>query len=378
MNERSENLIGNEPRILLYSQRNLFSSFHYRLGLYEFEDVICQVESVDLLAPRPKEWFKYGERIAMKVARTFNAGINPGVPITRVKKEYDLFFVVVQFPRDLMQIKYVEGWKDHCKKSICWLNEIWVPDIANSKYYLEILSQFDYVIIQWIGSVEPVQKVVKKECLYLPYGIDAILFCPYPNAPRRVIDIYSIGRRSEITHGAILKMAKEAGLFYVYDTIIGDQVKNPAEHRLLFSNMAKRSRYFVVNPGKVDNFDETAGQVEFGNRFFEGAASGTIMIGETPENDKFRVVFDWNDAVIHLPYDSEEVDSIIKELDKNPERQERIRKDNVIHSLLRHDWVYRWEAILKTAGLEPLSELVKRKERLSNLADIIEEEVGTY
>jgi len=356
----------------LHSQRNLYSNVHFRLGLYEFEDIIREVDSVDLLSPQSKNWFKYGTRIANRLASSCNTSINPGISKIKVRKNYDLFFAVVQFARDLLNVESVEGWKDRCKTSICWLNEIWVHDIAKNKHFLKILSQFDYVILQWVGSIKPVQEVIEKRCFYLPYGIDAIQFNPYPDAPRRVIDVLSIGRRSEETHRALLKMAREDKIFYVYDTIGGSQVINPAEHRLLFANMAKRSRYFIVNPGKVDITEERGAQVEFGNRFYEGAASGMIMIGETPENEKYPEVFDWADAVIHLPYDADNIDTIINELDKQPDRQEDIRRNNVAQSLLRHDWVYRWESILKIAGLEPMTELLKRKKRLKDLSKIVE------
>jgi len=38
---------------------------------------------------------------------------------------------------------------------------------------------------------------------------------------------------------------------------------------------------------------------------------------------------------------------------------------------MRHDWVYRWEAVLKAVGLEPTVELLQRKERLSRLAEAV-------
>ena len=372
MSNSSENKKNNQPRILLHSQRNIFSNFHFRLGLYEFEDIICQVDSVDLLAPQPKNWFKYGNRIANRLAYDWDTGINPGISKTKVQNNYDLFFAVVQFPKDLLHIKYVEGWKDRCKTSICWLNEIWISDIARCKYFLKILSQFDYVILHWIGSLNAVQQVFQGKCFYLPFGIDALFFCPYPNPPRRVIDVYSIGRRSEETHQALLRMLENGKIFYVYDTIKGSKVNNPKEHRLLFANMVKRSRYFIVNSGKIDIPEERASQIEFGNRFFEGAASGTIMIGETPKNEKFAEVFDWPDAVIHLPFGSDKIGEIINELDMQPGRQEKIRRDNVVQSLMRHDWVYRWETVLKTAGLDPMPPLLERKKRLRELSDMVE------
>lgn len=372
MDKRYSDKSSNTGRVLVFSQRNIFSDFHYRLGLYEFEDIILQVDSVDLLAPGPKKWFKYGDRIGNRIATDYGFGINPGIPEIKIEKRYDLFFAIAQFPKDLLHVKSVEGWKENCKTSVCWLNEIWVPDINKCRYFMKILAQFDYVIVHWAGSVNAVQKVVEGKCFYLPYGIDTILFCPYPNAPRRVIDVYSIGRRSDETHRALLRMGDNNKYFYVFDSITGEQVINPNEHRLLFANMAKRSRYFIVNPGKRDDPGETAGQIEFGNRFFEGAASGTIMIGETPKNEQFAKVFDWPDAVIHVPFGSDNIGVIINELDKQPQRQAEIRKNNVIQSLLRHDWVYRWEAVLKIAGLDPMPQLLERKQRLRDLSNRVE------
>jgi hypothetical protein len=359
----------------MFSQRNIYSNIHFRLGLYEFEDIISQVDSVDLLAPWPKKWFKYSNRIASRLVAQYGYGINPGIPKIDIHEKYELFFAIAQFPSDLLHLKYIGDWRNHCKTSICWLNEVWVPDVVRYKYYLRILSEFDYVIVHWIGSLNAVQEVVQGKCFYLPYGIDAILFCPYPNPPKRVIDVYSIGRRSEETHQALLRTFRNGEIFYVYDTSTGSQVNNPEEHRLLFANMAKRSRYFIVNPGKRDDPGETAGQIEFGNRFFEGAASGTILIGETPKNLKFDEVFNWTDAVIHIPFGSDKIGEIINELDSQPQRQAEIRKKNVTQSLIRHDWVYRWESILKIAGLNPLPQLLERKKRLRELSNMVEKVV---
>jgi hypothetical protein len=39
--------------------------------------------------------------------------------------------------------------------------------------------------------------------------------------------------------------------------------------------------------------------------------------------------------------------------------------------LLRHDWVYRWEAILETVGLEPMPQLSQRKMLLRDLSELV-------
>jgi hypothetical protein len=165
-------------------------------------------------------------------------------------------------------------------------------------------------------------------------------------------------------------MVRESGLFYLHDSIAGHEAINSKEHRALLANVAKRSRYFIVNPGLIDLPDRRGNQIEIGNRYFEAAASGAIMIGERPKNEEFERLFDWPDAVTQLPYDSCDIDMVIKDLDGDPERQDRTRRTSVVQALMRHDWVYRWEAVLKIAGLEPMQGVLDRKERLRRLAQV--------
>lgn len=369
----SENKTDNTARILMFSQRNINQKFHYRCTLYQFEDIIRKIDSVEFLEPKLKNWLKNGNRAANRLEKLLAITINPKI---KVKKHYDLFFAVCQLPRDLLYINIIEEWNTCCKTSICWLDEIWIKVMLRFKllykYFFKILSKFDYVILSCSQSVNAVNEAVKGKCFYLPNGVDAILFCPYPNPPQRFIDLYNFGRRSEVTHQALLKMVKENKIFYVYDSITGKEVFKSNEHRLLLANTAKRSRYFIANPGKFDQTNETGNQSEIGSRYFEGAASGTIMFGEIPKNDEFKKIFHWPDAVIHLTYDSNDIDKIINEMDKQPERQNQIRKNNVTQALLKHDWVYRWETVLKIAGLEPMAELLERKKRLKNLSEMVE------
>jgi hypothetical protein len=235
-----------------------------------------------------------------------------------------------------------------------------------------MLKEFDHVFFM-ASNYQPFNKVLPVEVRYLAAGVDTLRFCPYPNPPERSIDVLSIGRRSEKTHKALLRLAREEGLFYMYDTINDLHAYNLDEHRALVSNLAKRSRYFIVNPGKIDMPEETGGQAEFGYRYFEAAAPGTIMIGERCKNREFEKIFTWEDAVIRLPFDSEDIGEVMKDLDRQPERQAKIRRENIVQSLMNHDWAYRWETILKFVGLEPLPSLAERKQKLANRASIVQE-----
>jgi len=359
-----------EPRILIFSLRNIFRRALFRCAHYEFEDMISEIDSVDLLAPEANP-ANYREQIAKRIAWHAPIALNPGIPRKRPKAHYDLFLAICGAASDLLWINAVSNWRDVCKTSVCLIDELWVREMDDSRYFLRILEKFDVVMLYYSQSVKELSERIGRKCVFLPPGVDSILFCPYPEPPRRVVDVYSIGRRSEITHRALLKMASEGSLFYLHDSIAGDQAINSKEHRALFADVAKRSRYFIVNPGLIDRPEKRGNQIEIGNRYFEGAASGTIMIGERPNNGEFESLFSWPDALIHLPYESSDINTIINELDRQPEKQERIRRTNVAQALMQHDWAYRWETMLKTVGLEPMPELLQRKERLRNIAEAV-------
>jgi len=357
-------------RTLIFSQRNLSRKGPFRCAHFEFEDVISQIDSVELLAPRFNPT-GLRQTFAKQIAYHTPFALNPGIQRRPIKTNYDLFLAICGDPTDLLRINALGDWRASCKTAVCLIDELWARQIADYRNFLRLLEKFDSVMLYYSQSVGPLSERIGHKCVFLPPGVDAIRFCPYPDPPKRVVDVYSMGRRSETTHRTLLRMAEENGLFYLHDSIAADQVLDPTDHRRLFANIAKRSRYFIVNPGLIDRPDVRGNQIEIGNRYFEAAASGTIMLGERPNNAEFEKLFDWPDSVIHVPYNSADIDKIVNVLDGDPEKQERMRRTNVKHALMRHDWAYRWEGILKSAGLEPMPELFRRKELLKNLAAVI-------
>lgn len=358
---------GHPPRILIFSQRNTFGKALFRCPHYEFEDTICQIDSANILAPAvdPSNW---RQQLARRVAYRTPLFLNPGVQKIELKQGYDVFLAVCGYPQDLLMVNAIRNLREACRISVCLVDELWLRDFRLVRHFLPLLSKFDLVLLYYSQTVKALSEQIGRKCLFLPPGVNCFAFSPYPQSPTRSVDVLSIGRRSKRTHETLLRMAREDGLFYLHDSIAGGQCLDPREHRALFANVAKRSRYFIVNPGLIDLPEVRGNQMEIGNRYFEGAASGTIMIGERPENEEFPKLFGWRDALIHLPYGSGEVDKIIRELDQDPGRCWRIRQENVVQSLSRHDWVYRWEAVLQNIGLEPLTALRERKQRLANLA----------
>lgn len=352
---------------MLFSMRNLnhhVSCCHR----YEFEDVIAAADRVDILAPsRP------AKRSEGRIARYTRKILRQNDPLIEgeihLAQEYELFVAMCRRPRDLRYVQLVNGWREKCRLSVCLFDEVWPDEIARSSPSdLEVLRQFDSVFLNVEDGVEPLGQFTEGQPQFMPYGVDAVSFCPYPDRPSRSIDVFSMGRRPEGIHRALLARAQREREFYVYDTVSNFSVIDSREHRSLIANMIKRSRYFITYPGR---FDHGVPQFLLGTRYFEGAAGGAILLGMGPANTPYEKYFDWPEAVFPTPVDGSQIAELIADLDREPARLERLRRNGVVNSLLRHDWVYRWRRMVEAVGLSVSPGIIEREERLKALADLV-------
>ncbi len=367
------------PRVLVLSLRNIEFAVSRSYTL-EIEDTISDFERVETISPAyfsSSSLNKFKNLLARNAFKATGKGsiLNPIMNNFKLEKEYDLFFYVCQYPVDLLYLNTVSNWRDKCKKAVCWVDEVWVKDVDRLKQQLSHLNKFDYIFTGLKSSAEAISKIVQPPCHFMSPGIDAIKFCPYPILPHRSIDVCSLGRRSEILHAELLKLVEEKGIFYIYDTLQNMRMRKHYEHRSLYRNLIKRSRYFIAYKPKFD-LAYVNGQEEVSVRFFEGAAGGAVMLGVPPDCDSYRENFDWSDATIALPDNGTNIGEIIAELDAQPQRLEKIRTNNVANSLLRHDWVYRWGKILDIVGLSHTPEMESRQAALQNLAQMALEKSG--
>lgn len=360
--------MGHGNRICIYSQRGSQRLVSRCVG-YEFEDVIAQIDDVDMLVSTPTRYFSWGTRVSNRLGR--HLGIRPmnlGMKRSDVKTTYDVFLAVMMFPSDLVSLRAIPSWRRSAEVAVCWLEEIWKTNVDSWKGQMKILKNFDVVITNCAGSVDAVANAIGKPCYYVPPGVDALLFSPYPEEPNRCIDVYSLGRRSPNLHDALVRLASSSSLFYVYDTVLRLETDRFFEHRSLIANTAKRSKLFLVNEAKAGREFETGQQAEIGFRFFEGAAAGTVMLGSAPQTTQWQEHFGWADAVVELPSNMADLGEWLAHLSGQEQRLSNVRHTNVINSLRRHDWSYRWERILELASIGPRPALSSRMSALRDLA----------
>lgn len=340
-------------RTLVVSQRRLNPVLSNCL-LFEFEDLVGEVEGAAMLAPAATP-FRSALTRGMAERLAVTAPVLGSVAWRRLQNDWrrhELVFVDVLSLAGLAALQPVRGLARLGHTSICNITEVWARGLRERTGELRALRAFDVIAVGCAGSVDEVSRLTGRPCFYLPPSVDAMTMCPLPDGPDRVIDVYAMGRRPERTHAALLRMAAERRWYYMYDTVAGNVgFTSHREHRAQLGDRIQRSRYFLANCGKANAGDETGDQQEIGQRFFEGAAGGGVLFGAPPRTVHFQEWFGWEDAVIELPYDSEDVAGCLEALESDPARVERIRRRNVVESLRRHDHLHRWAQILQAARL---------------------------
>ena len=370
------------PRILLVSVRG----FRFQAAnccIYELEDLLSDLESAQVYKPIPNREYN----LACKVHRgvkfiggsdDFAARVAPFPEDLVLDREYDLLFAVLDNPFQFHLLESIAGWREKCRHTACFITEMWQPDLKLARLFREPWSIFDRVFLGVTQCVAGLNQLIEPPVSYIPPAVDTLRFSPYPNPPKRSIDVSYVGRRSPDIHNALVKRAARDNFFYYHDTLRGKlEIGNPREHRILLANLFKRSRYNITNYAKFNSTEETGGTQEIGYRFFEGAAAGTVMVGTPPAGEAFPRYFDWEDPIIKVDLSGTDVVEAIAELDTQPERLERISRRNVANCLLKHDWSYRWQDILATFDLKPSERMVERHRYLQKLAQSILFEIDT-
>lgn len=343
---------------------------------YEFEDVACATDDVDLLTLEPSPRFEALQWLARRAIwrpglRRLSRVLNPGVHPINLQRSYDLFVFVCMNPADLIYLAAINGWREKCSRCICFMVEFYPGLLKDYEFHLSLMKDFDDIVLCFGGVVKGMQDVVGRPCHHVPLGVDVLRFTPSVKAPVvRPIDVYSMGRRQEAVHSTLLKLTARDEIFYLHDTVPGVLVQpnDYRQHREMIANCSKRSQFFVAYPAKVDAFEETRGQSEVGARFFEGTAAGAILIGQAPTAPTFARDFNWEDSVVNLGGTEDSVLSALQKYRKDPESSMRLSQKNAVEALKHFDWAYRWRQVLQIARLEPTARLVARERQLAEQA----------
>src|SRR2546430_1042132 len=286
---RSE-LIPGGGDVLVLSMRRVMDLVAFCIQ-YEFEDVVAGLtgaDRVDVGDFRALEFSRRAYKLMRFVAgsRRFAHTWAPRPSTVKLERDYGLFLAVFNNAYELFALAAVPEWRKRSRIAACYINEVWASDLPDG-YLLEMLAEFDHVFLGYEHVVDEIGRVIGRPCSHVPLAADVLRFAPYPDLPARAIDVCYIGRRSPVTHEALIRVARDRRIFYYYDTVApsgaGEKqrtfhVDNAREHRLLLASLLQRSRYFITNRAHANEPELTMGRDEISARVHAGAASGTVLL----------------------------------------------------------------------------------------------------
>src|SRR5215472_15573672 len=136
------------PRVLLLSQRNIQGGYLFRCPHIEFENIIAQIDSVNVLAPRA-DASSFRSTLAKRLAYHVPILFNPGIQKIRDRDHYDMFLTVCGYPTDLLMVDAAFDWRSHASLSVCLIDELWAQEIPLYRHLFPILKKFDVIFLYY-------------------------------------------------------------------------------------------------------------------------------------------------------------------------------------------------------------------------------------
>jgi hypothetical protein len=199
--------------------------------------------------------------------------------------EVDVLWYVLMGPEN-HELDLFKSWSAKAKHRIVYLYDTLAPQFSLMQKLFSG-NDFNIRITSFSDAVPHLEKLTGQRWHAVEQAVPAGLFTPVP-AEKKIIDFSSYGRRFPVFHQALLEFCKSNGLYYDYTM---HAVKNPtAPEDELYRQYAwhlTHSKFTVSWPVELTNPVRAGIMHPITCRWFEAAASSTVIIGRKPGNDQF-------------------------------------------------------------------------------------------
>jgi hypothetical protein len=169
--------------------------------------------------------------------------------------------------------------------------------------------------------------------VWLPLAVRTEIF--YPRKEGKPNFAFYMGRRHEPLHQALLKYCDERNLKYFYSDkfLFGDEL----------GQAASSARYFVVSPREVIDPKTKTSFSPLPQRYFEGLAAGTRLLGPIPASDEYNALLPTG-AICEVSLDGSDLAERLDRDRQNPDNQHAV---DAAAALVRehHSWGRRGQQI---------------------------------
>jgi hypothetical protein len=273
------------PRHAILVNPNL-SGFEYGM-LEDFQDEIARITGASFVEiPRRMGFANLGRKFPIG---TRYAGLRRFLRSRSFSVSADILWVVLMGPEN-WELDLCRDWGHKVGFKILYLFDTMERQISAVRKVLES-SKWDLTITSFSGAVPHLESQTQRKWHCVPQGVKLDRFRPSDETPR-MIDFCSYGRRLGRIHASVKRFCESASLHYDYTTTAGLRPDTkPQEHYTLYAWHLKHSIFNLcwpvelTTPGRVQSFSPIT------CRWFEAAASGSVVVGKAPQDPGFTELF---------------------------------------------------------------------------------------
>jgi hypothetical protein len=236
--------------------------------------------------------------ISRRVAHgTRYSAVRQWVPRGQFELAADVLWVPLMGPEDF-ELDLFAGWDRRVGVKILYFFDTFEAQLPAIRRVLAATS-WDFVSTAFTDAKPFLEARTQRPWHIIPQGVRLERFRPAPTE-ERVIDFSAYGRRLQPVHEAVRRFCAASKKYYDYTT--SAQVQAPLDAREHYAQYAWHLSHSVftfcwpvetTRPGRATSFSPIT------CRWFEAAASGTVVIGQPPRDPEFCALFG-DDAVVEI------------------------------------------------------------------------------
>ena len=302
-------------------------------ALRDFEAEIVRLTGARAVVPDER---RFPAWIRKRIGHGMRYGtLRPLLPKANLRFRSDVTWIVLMGP-ETFDLDLYKGWIDGSGFRILYLMDTFPAQIPALRRVLRA-ARWDLAVTSFRCAVPMLETATQRKWHSVPQGISPARFAPPPEAGR-VIEFSAYGRRVPAVHKHLLRQSIEAGTHYDFSACarLADNVSVESAYRQYAWHLG-RSAFTFCWPVEVTSPERAAMLSPVTCRWFEAAASGTVVLGKPPRDPDFVELFG-PDAVIGVDpaITSEELAQLVSDLTR---RRASLREAAMAR---RSDRIERW------------------------------------
>jgi hypothetical protein len=201
----------------------------------------------------------------------------------------DILWVVLMGPENF-SLDLFKDWDRHVGVRILYIFDTFEAQLPSIRRVLKS-AKWDLAIASFHGAIPFLEEQTQHKWYAVPQGVKLDRFQPV-SKDEKLISFSAYGRRLSQVHNSIKEYCLQSGKYYDYTTTTNVQPQlDPLESYRQYAWHLGHSFFTFSWPVELTNPKRVLTYSPITCRWFEAAASGTVILGQAPQDPEFENIF---------------------------------------------------------------------------------------